>query len=124
MDAILQANSNQVPAREILDALANRFSTSTERAGKVDVSVKQVWSWFQNRRYALRAKAARASEKVIMPPVHDQTVLRTLPQAPTQPQAPQSRAPQPQPVPSTTMRSLPQVPHPVSASSSKMSQFF
>ncbi|KAL6538322.1 hypothetical protein OROGR_012310 [Orobanche gracilis] len=118
MDAILQAHNNQVPAREILDALANRFSTSIERAGKVEVSVKQVWNWFQNRRYALRAKAARASEQVILPPVHDQTILRTIPQAPTQPQA-QSRAPQPPPVPSTTVRSLPQVPHPVSASSTQ-----
>ncbi|KAL6543296.1 Protein SAWADEE HOMEODOMAIN-LIKE 2 [Orobanche hederae] len=118
MDAILQAHNNQVPAREILDALANRFSTSTERAGKVEVSVKQVWNWFQNRRYALRAKAARASEQVILPPVHDQTILRTLPQAPTQPQT-QPRAPQPQPIPSTTVRSLPQVPHPVSTSSTQ-----
>ncbi|CAA0816333.1 Protein SAWADEE HOMEODOMAIN HOMOLOG 2 [Striga hermonthica] len=109
MEAILQAHNYQVPSREILEALAHRFSTSTDRAGKVEVSSKQVWNWFQNRRYALRAKAAKASvpEPGTVVPVHDQTTVRTLHQAPTQPQTPIqfrppiSQAPQPQLVPST-----------------------
>ncbi|GER53450.1 sequence-specific DNA binding transcription factors [Striga asiatica] len=125
MEATLQAHNYQVPSREILEALAHRFSTSTDRAGKVEVSSKQVWNWFQNRRYALRAKAAKASvpEPGTVVSVHDQTTVRTLHQAPTQPQTPiQSRppisqSPQPQLVPSTTMRSMHRIPQTVPAPS-------
>ncbi|KAL3636895.1 hypothetical protein CASFOL_019194 [Castilleja foliolosa] len=120
MDSILQAHNNQVPSREILDALAHRFSISTERAGKVEVSGKQVWNWFQNRRYAIRAKATRTSEQA---PVNGQTIVRTVAQAPIpQPQPPpQYRPPQPQPPPSTTLRSMPHVPIPVHAPSTAQS---
>ncbi|KAI3466079.1 hypothetical protein Pfo_022742 [Paulownia fortunei] len=106
MEAILQAHNCAVPAREILEALAHRFSSSAERAGKVEVSAKQVWNWFQNRRYALRAKAARASVpgQVIMSPVHDQVIVKNVPQAP-QPQAPHLQTPQSQ-------APNPQAPHP------------
>ncbi|KAK4484696.1 hypothetical protein RD792_007288, partial [Penstemon davidsonii] len=113
METILQAHNYSVPSREILDALAQRFSSSAERSGKVEVSVKQVWNWFQNRRYALRAKASKAparrqvnisSMPMPMPMSRDdQAVVRNQP-------------PQPQPAPSTTLVA-PQVPHPLPAPS-------
>ncbi|KAH6795667.1 hypothetical protein C2S51_036653 [Perilla frutescens var. frutescens] len=111
MEAILQAHNYTVPSREILEALAQRFSNSAERAGKVEVSGKQVWNWFQNRRYALRARAARTSVpgQVNIPsvPRDDQSVVRNVPQAP------QPQVSQPSPAPPTIVRSVPQVPQPL-----------
>ncbi|XP_057794963.1 protein SAWADEE HOMEODOMAIN HOMOLOG 2 [Salvia miltiorrhiza] len=110
MEAILQAHNYTVPSREILEALAQRFSNSAERAGKVEVSGKQVWNWFQNRRYALRAKAARTSApgEVNMQavPRDDQSVVRNVPQAP------QPQVSQPPPAPPNMVRSMPQFPQP------------
>ncbi|XP_073297380.1 protein SAWADEE HOMEODOMAIN HOMOLOG 2 isoform X2 [Primulina huaijiensis] len=112
MDSILQAHGYTVPSREILEAIAQRFSNTAERSGKVEVSAKQVWNWFQNRRYALRAKATKAPvpEQVFVPsiPRDDQAVARNLP--PT---------PQPQPVHSTAVKSVPQVTHSVPAPSAQ-----
>ncbi|XAR68303.1 hypothetical protein NMG60_11003386 [Bertholletia excelsa] len=84
MDTILQQHNAQMPAREVLVALAEKFSKSEERSGKVTVQMKQVWNWFQNRRYALRAKAARAPGKLSAPPVprDDSTAVRSVPPAP------------------------------------------
>lgn len=67
--------------------------------------MQQVWNWFQNRRYAIRAKAARASVPgpVHIPPVprDDPSVVKISPQAPyphpPQPQASHPQAPQLQP---------------------------
>ncbi|KAK6134654.1 hypothetical protein DH2020_031579 [Rehmannia glutinosa] len=84
MEAILQAHNYTVPAREILEALAQRFSGTAERAGKGEVSAKQVWNWFQNRRYALRARAAAK------PPVP--AAVRSVPQVPHALPAPSGRA--------------------------------
>ncbi|KAK6134542.1 hypothetical protein DH2020_031712 [Rehmannia glutinosa] len=115
MEAILQAHNYTVPAREILEALAQRFSGTAERAGKGEVSAKQVWNWFQNRRYALRARAAAKppvpGEMNVPPPMprDDQATVRNVPQAP----------PQPQPAPSTAVRSVPQVPHALPAPSAQ-----
>lgn len=58
--------------------------------------MQQVWNWFQNRRYALRAKAARTSvpgqmnmQAMPMPmPRDDQSLVRNVPQVP-QPQVSQ-----------------------------------
>ncbi|KAH9625710.1 hypothetical protein KSS87_007906 [Heliosperma pusillum] len=63
MDAILQTHEGHVPPRDFLVALAHRFSQSPERAGKIVVQMKQVWNWFQNRRYALRAKLVKSPGK-------------------------------------------------------------
>ncbi|KAL9236447.1 hypothetical protein vseg_011119 [Gypsophila vaccaria] len=63
MDAILRKHEGHVPPRDLLVALADRFSNSPERAGKIAVQMKQVWNWFQNRRYALRAKLVKPPEK-------------------------------------------------------------
>lgn len=50
-------------------------------------SICQVWNWFQNRRYALRAKASKAPEHgQASVPRDDQSVTKNVPQAPqTQP---------------------------------------
>ncbi|XP_028548486.1 protein SAWADEE HOMEODOMAIN HOMOLOG 2-like [Dendrobium catenatum] len=48
--------SNSIPPRETICVLAEKFSTSAGRAGKMIVQPKQVLNWFQNRRYAHRAK--------------------------------------------------------------------
>ncbi|KAK0600020.1 hypothetical protein LWI29_010789 [Acer saccharum] len=61
MEAILLEHQNAMPSREILIALADKFSESPDRKGKIQVQMKQVWNWFQNRRYAIRAKSMPAS---------------------------------------------------------------
>ncbi|GAB2277993.1 hypothetical protein Dimus_012693 [Dionaea muscipula] len=80
MDAILQEHKNQVPAKEIIESLADKFSKSTERAGKIAVQWKQVWNWFQNRRYALRAKMVKSPGKLTVTPMprDDVTSVRTV----------------------------------------------
>ncbi|KAL9271754.1 sawadee homeodomain homolog 2-like protein [Drosera capensis] len=84
MDAILQEHKNQLPAKEIIEGLADKFSKSTERAGKITVQEKQVWNWFQNRRYSLRNRTVRTSVKLTVTsmPRDDVTSARTAPQAP------------------------------------------
>ncbi|CAD6219750.1 unnamed protein product [Miscanthus lutarioriparius] len=61
MEARLQQLNNGIPTRGVLQTLADRFSASPERAGKVTIQPKQVWNWFQNRRYSHRAKSTRAA---------------------------------------------------------------
>lgn len=84
MEAILQEHKTQMPAREVLVALADKFSASEERSGKIVVQMKQVWNWFQNRRYAIRAKAAKTPGKLsVLPmPQDESTVVRNVSQAP------------------------------------------
>ncbi|CAH9100021.1 unnamed protein product [Cuscuta europaea] len=87
MEAVLQGHNTQVPAREVLVSLAEKFSASPERRGKFVVQMKQVWNWFQNRRYAIRAKTFKAPtppSKVTAPvmPQSEPTIVRTVPQVP------------------------------------------
>lgn len=44
----------------------------------------QVWHWFQNRRYAVRAKASRAPETSNLSPLtqDDSNIVRNMAQAP------------------------------------------
>ncbi|KAL3503166.1 hypothetical protein ACH5RR_037615 [Cinchona calisaya] len=108
MEGILQAHNTNMPSREILVSLAEKFSTSAERSGKVVVQMKQVWNWFQNRRYALRAKAPKVPEKLGLSPVprDDLAAVRNVPQAP-----------QHISVSPAIVRSVPQVPQPLPAPS-------
>ncbi|XP_026664951.1 protein SAWADEE HOMEODOMAIN HOMOLOG 2 isoform X2 [Phoenix dactylifera] len=69
MEMCLQEVNNAIPAREIICALAEKFSASAERAGKIAVQPKQVWNWFQNRRYAQRAKLGKAPGKLSISPM-------------------------------------------------------
>ncbi|XP_022877457.1 protein SAWADEE HOMEODOMAIN HOMOLOG 2-like isoform X3 [Olea europaea var. sylvestris] len=112
MEAILQAHNCSVPAREILEALAQKFSASAERSGVVEVTVKQVWNWFQNRRYAIRAKASKtvvpAQTNMPAMPRDDPTTVRTT-----------AQTSQTQPAPSTPVKNMPQVPHPITAPSGR-----
>jgi hypothetical protein len=64
MEAILLQHNTAMPGRHILEALADKFSESPERKGKVVVQFKQIWNWFQNRRYALRARGNKAPGKL------------------------------------------------------------
>ncbi|VVA98091.1 unnamed protein product [Arabis nemorensis] len=64
MEAILQQHNTSMPNRQILEALADKFSESVERKGKIVVQFKQIWNWFQNRRYALRARGNKAPGKL------------------------------------------------------------
>ncbi|CAH8302152.1 unnamed protein product [Eruca vesicaria subsp. sativa] len=57
MEAILLQHDTSMPGRHILEDLAHKFSESVERKGKIVVQFKQIWNWFQNKRYALRNKA-------------------------------------------------------------------
>ncbi|XP_038878066.1 protein SAWADEE HOMEODOMAIN HOMOLOG 2-like isoform X1 [Benincasa hispida] len=82
MEAILQGHNNTMPAREVLVALAEKFSESVERKGKIAVQMKQVWNWFQNRRYAIRAKTTKAPGKLAVSPIVqiESTPVRNVPQ--------------------------------------------
>ncbi|KAG6790298.1 hypothetical protein POTOM_006446 [Populus tomentosa] len=99
MDAILQEHHNMMPAREVLVSLAEKFSESPERKGKIQVQMKQVWNWFQNRRYAIRAKSNKAPMKLNITPMprDDSAAARSVPQ--------QVAAPIPDAVPATTSAS-------------------
>ncbi|KAL8129387.1 hypothetical protein V2J09_018542 [Rumex salicifolius] len=71
MEAILHEHGIQIPSRDLIVALSEKFSQSAERVGKMTVQVKQVWNWFQNRRFALRSKLPRPlskSNSTAMPP--------------------------------------------------------
>ncbi|QCD86577.1 protein SAWADEE HOMEODOMAIN HOMOLOG 2 [Vigna unguiculata] len=85
METILQEHDNAMPAREILTALAEKFSESPDRKGKITVQMKQVWNWFQNKRYAIRAKSSKTPGKLNITPMprDDATPVRTMPQQPT-----------------------------------------
>ncbi|XP_021683099.1 protein SAWADEE HOMEODOMAIN HOMOLOG 2 isoform X2 [Hevea brasiliensis] len=82
MEGILQEHHNLMPAREVLVALAEKFSESAERKGKIVVQMKQVWNWFQNRRYAIRAKSSKAPVKLNVTPMsrEESTPVRSVPQ--------------------------------------------
>ncbi|PQM36002.1 protein SAWADEE HOMEODOMAIN HOMOLOG 2 [Prunus yedoensis var. nudiflora] len=84
MEAILQQHNNTMPAREVLVALADKFSESAERKGKIAVQMKQVWNWFQNRRYAIRAKSSKVLGKLNVSPMSrdDSNPVRNVPQGP------------------------------------------
>ncbi|XP_043695745.1 protein SAWADEE HOMEODOMAIN HOMOLOG 2 isoform X2 [Telopea speciosissima] len=69
MEACLQEINNAIPGREVLCSLAEKFSASAERAGKIIVQPKQVWNWFQNRRYAQRAKLIKSPVKLSISPM-------------------------------------------------------
>ncbi|KAJ4953679.1 hypothetical protein NE237_030511 [Protea cynaroides] len=69
MEACLQEINNAIPGREVLCSLAEKFSASSERAGKIVVQPKQVWNWFQNRRYAQRAKLIKSPGKLSISPM-------------------------------------------------------
>ncbi|KAF8103677.1 hypothetical protein N665_0186s0045 [Sinapis alba] len=64
MEAILLQHNVAMPSRHILEDLAEKFSESVERKGKIVVQFKQIWNWFQNRRYALRARGNKAPGKL------------------------------------------------------------
>lgn len=63
MEAILHEHHIQIPSKDLMVALSEKFSQSAERAGKVTVQIKQVWNWFQNKRFALRNKLPRPLAK-------------------------------------------------------------
>ncbi|KAK9937950.1 hypothetical protein M0R45_014714 [Rubus argutus] len=84
MEAILHQHNNTMPARELLVALAEKFSETAERKGKFQVQMKQVWNWFQNRRYAIRAKSSKVLGKLNVSPMPrvESTPVRNVPQGP------------------------------------------
>ncbi|CAH1425694.1 unnamed protein product [Lactuca virosa] len=118
METILQAHKTAMPAREVLVTLAEKFSNSEERKGKIEVQMKQVWNWFQNRRYAIRAKAGKSPGKLNITQMtrDDSTMVKGVPQA-TQSHTASSVSvrslPQVQQhptVPSAAVRTFPQAP--------------
>ncbi|OIS99036.1 PREDICTED: protein SAWADEE HOMEODOMAIN HOMOLOG 2 isoform X1 [Nicotiana attenuata] len=128
MEAILQAHNATMPAREVLVALAEKFSSSAERSGKIMVQMKQVWNWFQNRRYAIRAKTAKVPGKFSTPsvPQSDPAMVRTPAKLSASSPVPQSdpaavrimpQASLPIPSPQVTVKSMPQAPQPLPAPS-------
>ncbi|KAJ8765242.1 hypothetical protein K2173_011922 [Erythroxylum novogranatense] len=82
MDAILQEHQNNMPVKEVLVALAEKFSESPDRKGKIVVQMKQVWNWFQNRRYAIRSKSSKPPVKLNVTPMprDDSAPVKSVPQ--------------------------------------------
>nr|XP_009758415.1 PREDICTED: proteoglycan 4-like [Nicotiana sylvestris] len=125
MEAILQAHNATMPAREVLVALAEKFSSSAERSGKIMVQMKQVWNWFQNRRYAIRAKTAKVPGKFSTPsvPQSDSAMVRTpaklsaSPVPQSDPAAVRIMPQASQPISSPQVKSMPQAPQPLPAPS-------
>ncbi|XP_026413668.1 protein SAWADEE HOMEODOMAIN HOMOLOG 2-like isoform X2 [Papaver somniferum] len=80
MDALLLGANNTLPTREVVCTLAETFSAAPERAGKSVVQWKQVWNWFQNRRYSLKAKLIRTPGKLNVSslPRDDSGLIRNL----------------------------------------------
>ncbi|KAK8507408.1 hypothetical protein V6N12_072670 [Hibiscus sabdariffa] len=76
METTLQEHRNQMPAREILLSLADKFSESADRKGKIVVQFKQ------NRRYAIRAKSSKVPGKLntTSMPRDDSNPVRNVPQ--------------------------------------------
>eukprot|EP00249_Psilotum_nudum_P004911 c18407_g1_i1 orf=682-1416(-) len=62
MEKALEDAKGVTPSREVVHALADMFSASPERAGKVSIQWKQIWNWFQNRRHAAR-RGGKPTEK-------------------------------------------------------------
>ncbi|KAJ6333142.1 hypothetical protein OIU77_009081 [Salix suchowensis] len=51
--------------------LLQRSSVSPQiEKGNIQVQMKQVWNWFQNRRYAIRAKSSKSPMKLNITPMH------------------------------------------------------
>ncbi|GLT55673.1 hypothetical protein SLA2020_287740 [Shorea laevis] len=82
MEAILQEHHNGMPSKEMLTSLAEKFSESADRKGKIVVQFKQIWNWFQNRRYAIRAKSSKVPAKLNVSSIpRDESVpVRNVPQ--------------------------------------------
>lgn len=59
MEKFLEDGKGAIPPRDTISSLAEKFSAAPERAGKILVQWKQVWTWFQNRRYAQKAKGTK-----------------------------------------------------------------
>ncbi|EOY13134.1 hypothetical protein QUC31_002177 [Theobroma cacao] len=105
METILQEHHNQMPVREILVSLAEKFSESADRKGKIVVQFKQVWNWFQNRRYAIRAKSSKVPGKlnITSMPRDDVNPVRTVPQPVAATMPPPVTAPMPVAMPASTV---------------------
>ncbi|XP_057531266.1 protein SAWADEE HOMEODOMAIN HOMOLOG 2-like [Amaranthus tricolor] len=86
METIIREHAGCVPPREFLLSLAEKFSNSPERSGKSTIHMKQVWNWFQNRRYALRSKLVKSPGNSYMPPNPQSGVaqVRSVPPVPQQ----------------------------------------
>ncbi|XP_039122992.1 protein SAWADEE HOMEODOMAIN HOMOLOG 2-like isoform X3 [Dioscorea cayenensis subsp. rotundata] len=75
MEIMLQDLNYVIPSREAICALAAKFSASADRVGKNVVQPKQVWNWFQNRRYAQRTKLIKPPEKSSTTPVPQDDIV-------------------------------------------------
>ncbi|XP_015574200.1 protein SAWADEE HOMEODOMAIN HOMOLOG 2 isoform X1 [Ricinus communis] len=104
MESILHDHQYVMPAKEVLVALAEKFSESPDRKGKFVVQMKQVWNWFQNRRYAVRTKTSKTPVKLNVTPMsrEESIPVRSVPQPVAAPiPAPVPAAMATPPVPST-----------------------
>ncbi|CAO2836188.1 unnamed protein product [Amaranthus hypochondriacus] len=86
METIIREHAGCVPHREFLLSLAEKFSNSPERSGKSTIHMKQVWNWFQNRRYALRSKLVKSPGNSYLPqnPQSGVAPVRSVPPVPQQ----------------------------------------
>ncbi|XP_024535557.1 protein SAWADEE HOMEODOMAIN HOMOLOG 2-like isoform X1 [Selaginella moellendorffii] len=53
MEKLLVHHNGLTPCRSVQEALAEKFSKGAARTGHAPVRPKQIWNWFQNRRYKL-----------------------------------------------------------------------
>jgi len=78
MEKFLEDGKGAVPPRDTISSLAEKFSAAPERAGKILVQWKQVWTWFQNRRHAQKAKGTKVPGNTAPSPRDDSGAKRVV----------------------------------------------
>lgn len=78
MEKVLEEVKGAIPHRDMIRSLAEKFSASPERDGKILVQTKQVWTWFQNKRYSQKSKSIKVQGNTAPSPRDDSLPKRTV----------------------------------------------
>lgn len=78
MEKVLQDSKGAIPHRDVIRSLAEKFSASPERDGKILVQTKQVWTWFQNKRYSQKSKSVKVQGNATPLPRDDSVAKRAV----------------------------------------------
>lgn len=73
MKKALADSYGSTPSKEIIQQLAQSFSLSSERIGQKEITEKQVWNWFQNRRQQQKNRLAKMPDRLASPSGADHT---------------------------------------------------
>jgi hypothetical protein len=78
MEKVLEDTKGAIPNRDMIRSLAEKFSASPERDGKILVQIKQVWTWFQNKRYSQKTKSTKVQGNAAPSPRDDSVAKRAV----------------------------------------------